>query len=224
MTNKEAIKTLEANYPDTCFEQLREAVDAAIEALKAQDADSDTISRKAAIDAILAVTGNSSVRELYEHVQEHGLSEMWSGGVNAAIDIIIAVPSAQPEQTNSWCINSWCINCKEYDKEKHSCPRFNRVIKQTLDDAYRHGETEAEARFHAQQRWIPCSERLPEQPNPNPELEGKPLDIYLVCKQGNIPFRAFWNGRNFADGWTTLDVDAWMPLPEPYQAERRTDE
>lgn len=52
MTNEEAIKTLEANYPDACFEQLREAVDAAIEALKAQDADSDTISRKAAIDAL----------------------------------------------------------------------------------------------------------------------------------------------------------------------------
>ena len=58
---------------------------------------SDLIDRQAAIDAILAVTGNSSVRELYEHVQEHELSDMWSGGVNAAIDIIIAVPSAQPE-------------------------------------------------------------------------------------------------------------------------------
>ena len=58
----------------------------------------DLISRQAGIDAILAVTGNSSVRELYEHVQEHGLSDMWSGGVNAAIDIIIAVPSAQPER------------------------------------------------------------------------------------------------------------------------------
>ena len=57
----------------------------------------DLIERQAAIDAILAVTGNSSVRELYEHVQEHGLSDMWSGGVNAAIDVIIAVPSAQPE-------------------------------------------------------------------------------------------------------------------------------
>ena len=57
----------------------------------------DLIDRQAAIDAILAVTGNSSVRELYEHVQEHELSDMWTGGVNAAIDIIIAVPSAQPE-------------------------------------------------------------------------------------------------------------------------------
>lgn len=38
MTNAEAIETLRANYPDACFEQLREAVDAAIEALKARDA------------------------------------------------------------------------------------------------------------------------------------------------------------------------------------------
>ena len=112
MTNAVAIETLRANYPDACYEQLREAVDAAIEALKAQDADSDTISRKAAIDAILAVTGNSSVRELYEHVQEHGLSDMWSGGVNAAIDIIIAVPSAQPEthekrtETHGVCLDA----------------------------------------------------------------------------------------------------------------------
>ena len=65
----------------------------------------DCISRQAAIDAILAVTGNSSVRELYEHVQEHGLSEQWSGGVNAAIDIIIAVPSTQPEITPDGTLN-----------------------------------------------------------------------------------------------------------------------
>lgn len=70
----------------------------------------DTISRKAAIDAILAVTGNSSVRELYEHVQEHGLSDMWSGGVNAAIDIIIAVPPA-PQRTGRWKKVNGKINC-----------------------------------------------------------------------------------------------------------------
>ena len=90
------------------------AVQLAATALKAQDADSDTISRKAAIDAILAVTGNSSVRELYEHVQEHGLSDMWSGGVNAAIDIIIAVPSAQPEKRT------------EERTETHSCDCISR--------------------------------------------------------------------------------------------------
>ena len=82
----------------------------------------DCISRQAAIDAILAVTGNSSVRELYEHVQEHGLSEMWSGGVNAAIDIIIAVPSAQPEIVRCKdCKHSRffdpCFYCYEFGEE-----------------------------------------------------------------------------------------------------------
>lgn len=43
MTAAEAIKTLKANYPDACYEQLREAVDVAIEALEAQDKVGDKI-------------------------------------------------------------------------------------------------------------------------------------------------------------------------------------
>ena len=36
-TTQEAIETLRANYPDACFEQLRCAVDMAINALTAQE-------------------------------------------------------------------------------------------------------------------------------------------------------------------------------------------
>ena len=36
MTNSEAIEVLKANYPDPCFELLRDAVDTAIYALSAQ--------------------------------------------------------------------------------------------------------------------------------------------------------------------------------------------
>lgn len=28
----------------------------------------------------------------------------------------------------------WCTDCKEYDNEKHCCPRFNKVIRTTLND------------------------------------------------------------------------------------------
>ena len=38
-------------------------------------------------------------------------------------------PSAQPKP------DKWCTDCKEYDPEKHCCPRFNRVIRNALKDA-----------------------------------------------------------------------------------------
>lgn len=57
MTNAEAIETLRANYPDACYEQLREAVDVAIDALKAQGTAGDTISRQAAIEALSTSRG-----------------------------------------------------------------------------------------------------------------------------------------------------------------------
>lgn len=31
-------------------------------------------------------------------------------------------------------LDEWCTGCKEYDSEHHSCPRFNRVIRETLKD------------------------------------------------------------------------------------------
>jgi hypothetical protein len=108
MTREEAISILRNTAWLGSYEmtgKVEEAINIVAEALKAQpnlqptcnNLATDCVSRQAAIDAILAVTGNSSVRELYEHVQEHELSDMWSGGVNAAIDIIIAVPSVQTE-------------------------------------------------------------------------------------------------------------------------------
>ena len=83
MTSKEAIEVLEANYPDAHFELLREAVDVAIEALKADvpgTNDGDMISRKAAIDAINAL---------------HEKPNAW---LDSAVDAVITLPSAQPEQ------------------------------------------------------------------------------------------------------------------------------
>ena len=64
--------------------------------------------------------------------------------------------------------------------------------------------------------WVPVSERLPEPPKENQELDYSPLDVYLVSINEGYPFRAFWDGKKFGDGMFTLDVKAWMPLPKPY--------
>ena len=67
---------------------------------------------------------------------------------------------------------------------------------------------------------IPVDERLPEEPKENPVFDDNPLELYLVDMGGSYPLRAFWNGKEFTDGWSVLKVTAWMPLPEPYRPER----
>lgn len=47
---------------------------------------------------------------------------------NEAFDLAIEALSDRPT-------DEWCTDCKEYDHEKHYCPRFNRVIRTTLNEA-----------------------------------------------------------------------------------------
>ena len=62
---------------------------------------SDLIDRQTAVNAILSLTKFNSLRDLYERAQkqrEKTLSGGWTGGINDAIDAVMALPSAQPEQ------------------------------------------------------------------------------------------------------------------------------
>ena len=71
----------------------------------------DLISRQAAIDA---------VRSYYD--EEYALTD-------SIEELIEKLPSAGPS------LDEWCTDCKEYDQEKHNCPRFNRVIRKALTEA-----------------------------------------------------------------------------------------
>ena len=120
------------------------------------------------------------------------------------IQMIDDAPSIQPEQH----LDEWCVDCKEYDKEKHSCPRWNRVIRQTLLDA------------QPEQRWIPVSERLPED-NTRVQVTFANGEVgqssWHKENEYNNGFDAVMHGvtdRHFL----TFGVIAWMPLPEPYRA------
>ena len=71
----------------------------------------DLISRQAAISR--AVT----IPMFGRNIRVVGVSELES------------LPPAQPD------LNEWCTDCKEYDSEKHHCPRYNRVIREALNGA-----------------------------------------------------------------------------------------
>lgn len=76
---------------------------------------SDLISRQDAIDA------------LAEHEKSNGHNyTLFVDIVSECAEIIRDLPSAHPE------LDEWCTNCKEYDHERHCCPRYNRVIRETL--------------------------------------------------------------------------------------------
>ena len=75
-----------------------------------------------------------------------------------------------------------------------------------------------------EQRWIPCSERLPETDNKNSinNYNGKLRHIDGDDGSGN-----FWGVKTQPCDWTIWEwcyfnepeVIAWMPLPEPYKTE-----
>ena len=65
-------------------------------------------------------------------------------------------------------------------------------------------------------QWIPVSERLP-----------KKSGQYYVSGGDKVWICEFLILQNFTGGWCNAVsnpvVQAWMPLPEPYRSERRTD-
>ena len=69
-----------------------------------------------------------------------------------------------------------------------------------------------------EQRWIPCSERLPQ---PNEEDADGFIKAYLV-QDGRWMDVARWNGDcwiAWGYGTALTNVTAWMPLPEPYKGD-----
>lgn len=149
MTNNKAIELLKRFQEPEAWEQqitseAFEALGMAIDALKMPyrkpkdiapptvsklEQVEDCISRQAAIDALrdAGIINYSATGDGYGMIQ--------------AINVIKGLPSAQPEiivcgegELNEPHYDEWCDGCKEYDTEKHSCPRFNRVIQEAVNE------------------------------------------------------------------------------------------
>ena len=122
---------------------------------------------------------------------------------------------------------------------QEQCDKVCRI----LDDVLANRPTERDSLIVAvwkafdaleKQRWVPCSERLPEE-----ETDVLVTRKFLGCKDGShgwnnhIPPTTYVEVAQYFNGeWTALsdeckiarnrhtDPIAWMPLPEPYKGEQ----
>ena len=105
-----------------------------------------------------------------------------------------------------------CTDCEAYDLVKHNCPKFCKVIKETVEELaeeYNNG-------------WIPCSERLPD--NDNEVLcwyEYRIMQGTCISEMAHR-YGIGWYSKK-SDIWVgevSVGVDckviAWQPLPQPY--------
>ena len=112
---------------------------------------------------------------------------------------------AYKEQQYCYNPDEWCHDCKEYDQDKHCCPRFNKVIRNTVK----------EIKQSKTGYWIPISEILPDEFADvlcNTDSE----EIFIATYLGKMN-----DGTDCFDDHDGMmwegNVIAWMPLPESYE-------
>ena len=94
-----------------------------------------------------------AIEHLIEHMcwfTDDGYETSEEEKVECITNLLNGVPSADRYESAYWDgfhdaerilyqanLDNWCTDCKEYDSDKHCCPRFNRVIRSALKDADR---------------------------------------------------------------------------------------
>lgn len=90
----------------------------------------DMIYRQNAIDVICLSWCGCQNSDCKHHFDPEVDESYWCDGCGD-VEELKNIPSAEPE------LDEWCTDRKEYDQELHCCPRWNRVIRETLKDAER---------------------------------------------------------------------------------------
>ena len=139
-----------------------------------------------------------NVIEVLSHVDfdstiQNSLENFLKAITNEAIEIV-----KQEAEKYEECYKD-CEECEAYDKEKHYCPKFCKVIKETVK--------EIEENHNG---WIPCSERLPKYEEVVMcSCTNSGITISCITHKGVKPSKSVRFGQH--------SVIAWQPLPLPYQ-------
>ena len=99
-----------------------------------------------------------------------------------------------------------CGECEAYDKEKHYCPKFCKVIKETVKEIEENNNG-----------WIPCSEHQPEEAGTYnvTAYDGRILRSTHAKWQ---PRLKSWNLTGTMAYWKII---AWMELPSAYRPKEK---
>ena len=195
---------------------IREAFNMAISALQEQEAKaqlsaegttSDLISRRVAVDALWEIRQ----KEISDGRRFHDYCSL-----STAVDVIKDLPSAQPESEERKAESAQNVPKEDLISRKAAIDAISNWLYDTQTT-----ETSDEVLLklpsaQPEPHWIPVSEKLPGE------------NEFVLVTFG-------WFGRKTDPGvnideirdgdWMISEVvTAWMPLPEPYMAERRTDE
>lgn len=144
--------------------------------------------------------------------------------IESAIEALEQEPCYNPDE--------WCHDCSEYNHDKHCCPRYNKVIRNTVE----------EMKQPKTGHWILVSEGLPEDIKPVivtwKNTDPKSYYQYIVGKHfiGTAHYKNgkwFWYssvtedllaeyGRCDSEEFDeAIEVIAWMPLPEPFEPQEK---
>ena len=134
----------------------------------------------------IANTGDEKLDYAYEHTGD-------------ALDKAIEIVKQEAEQYEE-CYKD-CGDCEAYNKEKHHCPKFCKVIKETVK--------EIEENHNG---WISVKERLPE----------KAGSYLVIGKSGGAVVTRWYEPSKFYPnghfgGNCSNYIRYWMPRPEPPQ-------
>ena len=143
----------------------------------------------------LKLADEEKLRCARENPLQFDSAKGYAHGVGNAIEIV-----KQEAEQYEECYND-CGDCEAYNKEKHHCPKFCKVIKETVK--------EIEENHNG---WISVKERLPE----------KAGSYLVIGKSGGAVVTRWYEPSKFYPnghfgGNCSNYIRYWMPRPEPPQ-------